>query len=59
MNEKQKNCLYCHGLIGENQSLDISPNREARLDMASSGFVEYTIDGIDDMGDDHYLKILW
>lgn len=43
MNEKQKNCPYCHGLIGENQPLDISPNRKARLDMASSGFFEYTM----------------
>ena len=45
MNEKQNNCPYCHGLIGENQPLDISPNRKARLDMSSSGFFEYTTNG--------------
>ena len=46
MNEKQNNCPYCHGLIGENKPLDISPNRKARLDVASSGFFEYTTDGL-------------
>lgn len=39
-------CPYCHGLIGENKPLDISPNKKARLDMSSRGFYEYMTDGV-------------
>ena len=56
LTEKQKNCPYCHGLIGENQSLDISPNGKAQLDMANDGFFEYTTDGLGDHVGEHYFN---
>ena len=46
LNEKQKSCPYCHGLVGENKSLDISPNGKTRLDMSRSGYFEYTMNDL-------------
>lgn len=41
--DKQKNCPYCHGKIGEAKYLEITPNKKYWLGMASNGHVEYQI----------------
>lgn len=43
LTEKQKNCKYCHGKIGEAKYLEITPNKKYWLGMASNGHVEYQI----------------
>ena len=56
LNEKQKSCPYCHGFVDENKSLDISPNGKTRLGMSSSGYFEYTMNGLGAHVGEHYFN---